>query len=324
LRRINTALGTVGPEALGRTLAHEHLFINMTRERRGDGLLNDEAVMTDELKVFADQGGRSIFDLTSAELTPGSTVNASSRPSTAASSATRDPMNVAAIQRVSRATGVNVVLGTGHYRDPYLDHAILDQIGADGIADEIVRDITEGFPGTDAKAGIIGEIGADKWFVSALEERSFRGAARASVRTGVPVYTHAARWTVGRDQLDILFHEGVAPEKIAVGHTDTVPEPGFAVELAKRGVYVGIDTITAINRFAVQPRINQVLELVRAGHLEQILFGHDVCLLSQLRAFGGDGFGFVLGGFKEGLLQSGLTEEEFNVITITNPARLLS
>ena len=40
-------------------------------------------------------------------------------------------------------------------------------------------DVQAGFPGTSVRAGIIGEIGADKWFISPLEERSFRSAALA-------------------------------------------------------------------------------------------------------------------------------------------------
>ncbi|RFA10899.1 hypothetical protein B7R54_18060 [Subtercola boreus] len=320
---VETALGAVDTADLGPTLSHEHLFINLMLERRGDGLVHEEQLVVDELQVFADQGGGTIFDLTTAELTPGSTT--ASKPTFTATAAgeTRDPENVAAIQRVSRATGVNVVLGAGRYRDPFMSRDLIDRLGVDGIAEEIIRDLTEGIPGTGVKAGIIGEIGADKWFVSATEERSFRGAARASVATGVPVYTHAARWHVGLDQVALLRHEGVDPAKIVVGHVDTVPTPGFAVELASTGVYIGLDTINSKNPAAVAPRVAQVLELVRAGYLERILLSHDVCVVSHLRAYGGNGFGFVLEGFRHALLEAGISAEEFDTMIRANPARLL-
>lgn len=160
---VQTALGPVPLEEIGPALTHEHLFINMMRERRGDGLLHDEHLIASELRVFADQGGSAVFDLTTAELTAGSTTEARAAQGPAAATRTRVPDNVRAVQRVSERTGVHVVLGTGRYRDPYLDLGLVDRLGVDGLAEEMIRDIEEGFPGTTARAGLIGEIGADKW-----------------------------------------------------------------------------------------------------------------------------------------------------------------
>lgn len=321
---VETATGAVDASELGITLPHEHLFINLMRERRGDGLVNDEALLVEELSVFARQGGGTIWDLTTAELTPGSTTDASPWFRAASPGETRAPENVRAVARVSEATGVKVVLGTGHYRDPFLDRDLFDRSTIDELAADLVRDLTDAIPGTGVRAGIIGEIGADQWFVSALEERSFRAAARASVATNALLYTHAARWPVGHAQLDILAHEGVDPGRVVVGHVDTVPEPGFALQLIERGVSVGFDTINTANEDAVRFRIREIVSLLRAGHVEKVLLSHDVCLVSQLRAYGGNGFGFILGGFKDALLATGVTEEEFRIMTVANPARLAS
>lgn len=319
---VATALGDIPLDQLGRTSTHEHLFINMMAERRGDGLLHDERLLTEELEVFRDQGGASVFELTTAELTVGATPD-SPRDFTARAGQTRNPATVEGIQRISRATGVNVVLGTGRYRDPFLSPEVVDRLGVEGMAAEFVRDLTEGFPETTARAGLIGEIGADKWFVSAIEERLFRAAALAHRQTGAAVYTHAARWQVALEQIDLLVSAGVEPSKIAIGHVDTVPTPGFAVEVAKRGVFVGIDTVNSSRPHEVRMRVEQVVDLLRAGYGERILFAHDVCLTSQLRANGGNGFGFILGGFRDALRDAGVTDAEFEEIVAGNPARLL-
>ncbi|MEU6643506.1 hypothetical protein ABZ863_13275 [Saccharomonospora sp. NPDC046836] len=321
---VQSALGPVPACELGPTLSHEHLFINLMRERRGDGLLNDTSLMADELRVFAEQGGRTIFDLTTAELTPGSTPG--SDPGFTATSAgqTRDPSNVVAIQEVSKATGVNVILGAGRYRDSFLPHDLIDRIGIVGLAEEMVRDIEEGLPGTSVRAGLIGEIGADKWFISAHEERVFRAAARAQLRTGVPIYTHAARWPVGLEQVALLREEGVPPDRIAAGHADTVPEPSYAHRVADQGVYIGIDTVNTSAFTEVSSRVKTIGDLVRAGHIDRILLSHDVCLTSQLTAHGGNGFGFIMGGFRDRLLESGLSREQFDHIVVVNPARYLT
>jgi predicted metal-dependent phosphotriesterase family hydrolase len=316
---IATARGQIEPHELGVVLPHEHVLINLMRERRSDGLLSDEALMTEELAVFRAQGGGTVVDLSSNDLTTGSTAGAQR-----ASGATRDSRNVEAIQRISELTGLHVVLGTGHYRDPYLDTTYIDSHSVDQIADDLVRDLVEGFPGTTARAGVIGEIGSDAWYISAREERSFRAAARASRRTGAGLYTHAARWPVGGAQLDLLAEEDVPAERIAVGHVDTVNVPGYALELAARGVYLGIDTMYESTDRAIEWRVDLVMSLVRAGHADQILLSHDVCVGSQLAVSGGPGFGHVLGTFRDRLEVAGLPGETFDHITVANPARFLN
>lgn len=320
---IATALGAVSVESLGPTLTHEHLFMNLMPERRGDGLVHDEALLADELQFFADQGGRTIFDLTSAELTVGSTPDSTS-DFTAAAGQTRNPRAVEGIQRISKRTGVHVVLGTGRYRDPFLQPELVAEIGVEGLKEEMVRDLTEGIPGTTARAGLVGEIGSDKWFVSENEAKVFRAAALAHHETGTVVYTHAARWHVALEQIDLLLSAGMDPGKVAIGHVDTVPTPGFARRVAERGVFVGIDTINTARPHEVRSRVAAVIELARSGYLDRILLAHDVCTASQLRANGGNGYGFILGAFREALLEGGLDAGEFDEIVIGNPQRLLT
>ena len=66
-------------------------------------------------------------------------------------------------------------------------------------------------PGPAIRAGIIGEIGTDKPWLSAQEERVHRAAARAARRTGLAITTHAVQSTVGLDQLDGLRGGGRRP-----------------------------------------------------------------------------------------------------------------
>jgi predicted metal-dependent phosphotriesterase family hydrolase len=320
---VESALGPVDARELGTISSHDHLFINLMRERRGDGLLNDQALMTAELGRFAAQGGSTIFDLTTAELTAGSTVDADPAFTGTAPGQTRAPRNVAAIQEVSRATGVTVLLGTGHYRDPYLDPDVLNRTSVGQLADEMVRDLTEGIPGTSAKAALIGEIGADAWYVSALEERVHRAAARAHAATGAAIYTHSARWRVGLDQVAILTEAGAEPARIAVGHVDTVPDEGFAVALARRGVYIGFDTLSSFPRHLLPTVADRVVAVARAGFLDRVLLGNDVCTHSGLVAGGGTGFTAVLGAFRDLLVDRGLDAGEFRQVVEVNPVTFL-
>lgn len=297
-----TVTGPIAPDELGVVLPHEHVFIDLVREYRGSGLLNDEGLACDELRAFESAGGRTLVDLTTDEIG-------------------RDP---AALRRVSEATGIFIVMGCGHYRDPYLDRNWFDRMAVDEIADEIVRDSTEGVRGTGVRAGVIGEIGADRHYISAAEERSFRAAARAHLRTGMTITTHAARWPVGLAQLALLAAEGVDPRRVIIGHADSVPVPGYQLELVRQGCYVSFDSVGTGSPHDTRRAIGYVLDVVRAGFGAQILLSHDVCLHDHLRAAGGCGYAYLLTEFLPMLTAAGLDEEQVRTFVTDNPIAALT
>jgi len=297
-----TVTGPVGHDELGFVLPHEHVFIDLVREYRGSGLLNDEHLACQELGALKAAGGGTLVDLTPDEIG-------------------RDP---AALRRVSEATGISIVMGCGHYRDPYLDRGWFDRTPVDVIADEIVRDITEGVRGTGVRAGIIGEIGADRRYISAAEERSFRAAARAHLKTGLTISTHAARWPVGLAQLKLLAEEGVDPGRVIVGHTDSVPIPGYHLALVEQGCYISFDSIGTGSSYDTHRAVDYVLDLVRAGFGSQILLSHDVCLRDHLRATGGCGYAYLLTEFLPLLTAAGLDQEQVRAFVTDNPVAALA
>ena len=302
MQQVMSVTGPVDADDLGVVLPHEHVFANLVREYRGTGLLNDEHLASMELTALRAAGGSTLVDLTLDEIG-------------------RDP---AALRRAAEATGVTIIMGCGHYRDPYLDRDWFDRHAVDAIADELVRDIEEGVGGTGIRAGVIGEIGADKSYVSAAEERSFRAAARAQLRTGLTISTHAARWPVGLDQLALLTAEGVDPRRVIIGHADTVPLPEYHLRLARSGCYVSFDSIGTGTAYDLRRVVDYVLALVRAGHASQILLSHDVFLRGHLLADGGCGYGYLLTSFLPLLTQAGLDQEEARQLVTANPRAALT
>jgi predicted metal-dependent phosphotriesterase family hydrolase len=299
---VMSVTGPVPAGQLGIVLPHEHVFIDLVREYRGSGLLNDEHLACQELAALRAAGGGTLVDLTLDEIG-------------------RDP---AALRRISEATGIRVVMGCGHYRDPYLDRGWFDRTAVDAIAEELVRDIAEGVRGTGIRAGIIGEIGSDRGYISAAEERSFRAAARAHLQTGLTISTHAARWPVGTAQLSLLAEEGVDPRRVIVGHTDSVPDPGYHLALVRQGCYVSFDSIGTGSGYAARRAVDYVLALVRAGFCEQILLSHDVCLRDHLRACGGCGYAYLLTDFLPMLTAAGLDAELVRSFVTDNPRAALT
>jgi predicted metal-dependent phosphotriesterase family hydrolase len=300
--QIMSVTGPVDPDDLGVVLPHEHVFANLTREYRGTGLLNDEHLARRELGLYRAAGGTTLVDLTLDEI----------------------GRDAAALRRMAEATGVTIVMGCGHYRDPYLDRRWFDRHHVDAVADEIVRDIEDGVAGTGVRAGIIGEIGADQRYISAAEERSFRAAARAHRRTGLTISTHAARWPVGLDQLRLLAEEGVDPRRVIIGHADTVPIPEYHLALARQGCYVSFDSIGTGTRYDQERAVDYTVALVRAGFASQVLLSHDVFLRGHLHADGGCGYGYLLTGFLPLLSAAGLDTELVRRLVTANPRAALT
>src|SRR5262252_601558 len=302
MAEVMTVLGPVAPDMLGRTLPHEHLLIDLARVTRNfDHFLHDVSLATIEARRFRDAGGTTIVDLTNRNLG-------------------RDARGLCAI---AEQTGLNIVMGSGWYREPYYDRDVY-QKSTNQLADDIVRDIVEGVDGTGIRAGIIGEIGSDDRLpISPAEERSFRAAARAHRRTGLTISTHAARWPVGLDQLALLTSEGVDPRRVIVGHADSVPIPEYHLALAEQGCYVSFDGIGTGSRYDLDEARRYLLNLVQAGFGAQILLSHDVCLRDHLRAHGGCGYGFLITEFLPMLAAAGLDAAQVRGLVTANPRAAL-
>lgn len=328
MKPVMTSTGPIDPASMGVTLMHEHLLLNLTSEYRATGLLNNQPAITEEVGAFKRAGGSTIVELTPAELTIGGSPDphgyVTGTPDNDFGWASRTPSSMRAINEISEATGINVVLGTGHYRDPYLNSGWVDTHTVNQIADSLVSDLTVGISGTTIKAGIIGEIGADKWYISSREERSFRAAARAQRETGAALTTHAARWPVGIPQLDLLEEESVNLTRVIIGHCNSVAIPKYHREIAERGAYVQFDLIRNESTHQNATDVGYVQELIAAGFTDRILLSQDVCTTSQLKTNGGCGYVFVISEFTELLKAAGVSDNDIDTILIDNPRRALT
>ena len=222
---IQTVRGAIRPADLGFTLPHEHTKVTLWEiQGRWDywELIGDEPRILEELGAYAAAGGRSLVDLTLDGIG-------------------RDLPRLA---RISETTKLHIIGGAGWYRTAYYpQEARIDRRSTDDLADEIVREFDDGVigPNGPVRPGIIGEIGTDKPWVTAQEERVFRAAARAARRTGAAVTTHAAQSAVGLAQLAILEDEGLDPARVVIGHCDSWPRIEHWREIVRRGATVEAD-----------------------------------------------------------------------------------
>jgi phosphotriesterase-related protein len=307
--RVMTVSGPIPPEKLGFTLPHEHTGISLWHiQNRWDywELTPDEDLVTDELRDFRRRGGASLVDLT-------------------LDGVGRDP---ARLRRLAGATGLNIVMGSGWYREAYYPAELLvDRHTVDNLADQIVREWTDGVGESGIRPGIIGEIGTDKPWVSAQEERVHRAAARASLRTGMAITTHGVQSSVGLAQLAIFTQEGVDPRRVVIGHADSFLDLDFYLAVLDAGANLQFDFLS--HRFgveeALEPRlVETIVELLERGYASQLMLSQDVCHNRQLRAYGGFGYVYLHQHFLPTLRTAAVGEGEIKQMTIDNPARILT
>lgn len=307
---VQTVLGPVEPEELGWVLPHEHTAIALWHvPGRWDywELRRDEPIIRDELAAFRTAGGGTVVDLT-------------------LDGVGRDPEWLAGL---ARATGLHLVMGSGWYRGAYYPaEALVDRRTVDELADVIVRDATVGVGESGIRAGIIGEIGTDKPWLSAQEERVHRAAARAARRTGLAITTHAAQSAVGLAQLDVFEAEGADLSRVVIGHADSNPSLDYRLAIVERGATVEFDFLgmafTPLERHGEGRLIENLCELLARGHAARILLSQDVCHDSQLKRYGGNGYTYLAESFLPRLRAAGVSEDELRTITVENPRRLLT
>jgi predicted metal-dependent phosphotriesterase family hydrolase len=310
MAHVQTVLGPIDPLVLGVTLPHEHTQIALWQiAGRWDywQLTRDEPVILAELAAFRAVGGSGIVDLT----LPG---------------VGRDPTWLAGL---ARASELHVVMGCGWYRGAYYpQETLIDRRSVDSLADELVREATEGVGETGIRPGIIGEIGTDKPWVSALEERVHRAVARAARRTGLAITTHAVLSPVGLDQLRIFESEGADPARVVIGHADSYPSLDHYLAIMERGASVEFDflgmSFSAAERHGEGRIVTLLTELLARGHIDRVLLSQDVCHDSQLRHYDGNGYTYLATTFLPRLRSAGVSEPEIETMTVVNPRRLLT
>ena len=308
---VMTVTGPVSSDQLGLTLMHEHIFSDLTKDYYGlNSILNDPELAYQELMLYKSAGGVSLVDQTTGGLRGHD----------------HDLLPIKhalAIRQMAERTGLNIILGAGWYREPYYEKRLY-RMKTNEIADELVRDIEDGVDGTDVRAGILGEIGTHFTWVSPVEERMFRAVARAHKRTGVTIATHATKWPVGLDQLDILQGEGVDPRRVIIGHCQSYPHHEYHAEVARRGAFVAIDTLGAGKGYMHETDIRLIKQMIDAGLTKHLLFSEDLCFRDHYVVNGGHGYTYVATKLQEELRPLGVTDEHFHQITVENPRRALT
>ena len=305
---VMTVRGPIPAVELGFTLTHEHPYCILRQaHHRYDfpDQLDDDDLVAAEVGAYREQGGRSMVDLTTPDIG-------------------RAPERLRAL---SERTGVQIVMGCGWYRESYYRaESQLDRRSVGSIADELIAEIADGVGPEHIRPGVIGEIGSEKTWVSPVEERVLRAAARAHRATGLAIGALHAIGPVAPHQLTILEDEGADLSRVAVGHCETMPYFGYLTELLARGAFIVFDNCGQYRNLGQfeDDIVALIRRLIDAGHAGRILLSHDTCKFPQFRRHGGPGFTYIAETFLPKLRAAGVADAAIATITRDNPGRWLA
>lgn len=344
--KVQTVLGLIDANDLGITLPHEHLLLDMSiyfnappdvnerelayapvkmenlswlRFHRLNNLenlkLQDEDVAIKEAKLFKKAGGSTIVELSNIGMH-------------------RDPPG---LLRISRATGLNIIMGSGYYIG--LSHP--PELAAkteEEVAKEIIKDIMVGYKDTGICAGIIGEIGCSAPLLE-NEQKVLRASAIAQKQTGAAINIHPGKRDYAvLEIIRILKSAGADLTRTIISHVSySCFKMDTLYRLADEGCYLEIDNFGRpvvpfpfyiFERYQDAPsetqRIETVINLINKGYLDQILISVDNCLKQNLITYGGNGYIHILSNVVPWMKTKGISDKQISTIMVKNPKRVLA
>lgn len=342
--KVQTVLGPVDPSTLGPTLTHEHLLLdhssilglpseasqlfyalgpitpeNMAWHRRNQyssletRRFTDEDMAISEAMRFKIAGGGTICDVTPVGIG-------------------RDPLGLA---RISRATGLNIVMGAGYYGEKTHPKG-MDDLTESDIAEQLVGEVRDGVGDTGVRPGLFGEL-ASRWPISANEHKVLRAAAVAQAETGTPILIHPGSEDEHAPHriLDVLDESGGDVTKTIMGHLDrTIFKYSVLEELAQTACYLEYDVFgTDSNYYPVGSEIDMpsdaqrmdfIERLISDGYGDKVVVAHDICTKDRTTRNGGHGLDHILADVVPRMRDRGWSDTDVDAILIDNPARALT
>jgi len=341
--KVQTVLGLVDADQIGITTCHEHIFWDMSAYFREPSSAIDRGIARQPVSldnlwwVRAHSAGNidnmrqtdeqlAVSELLRFKLAGGGTIVELSLDGMS-----RDPLGLA---RVARATGLNIIMGSGYYSG-FAHPADMGRKTEEEIVEEIVHDIMVGVRDTGVRSGIIGEIGCSVPLTK-NEQKVLRACAIAQRRTGAPINIHPCiDDELVIENIKILEDAGADLRRVAISHVDGFE---FSLEtlrkILKAGCYVEYDGFghsvyhfiymgRVVNEQSDIQRIYDITRLINEGYINQILLGQDLFFKCSLVTYGGFGYAHIIDNLLPFMRAKGMTEQQIHTLLVENPGRFL-
>lgn len=255
--QVQTVLGPIAADNLGRTLMHEHLFIAFPGAEFDPSAKVDRAAFIAEAvkrlrQLRQEHNVHTFVDPCPIELG-------------------RDP---AMMVEISDKSGMNIICTTGFYFEAMGLPVYWRARTIDEIAELYIREITHGIGETGVRAGAI-KVATGAPEITRLERKFLDAACIAQRATGVPIITHTQDGLCGPEQVVAFTEGGVRPHRCLIGHCCGNPEPAYHRRVVESGAYIGFDRIGILRLQSDEVRADNLVRLVRSGYGAHVLMSQD-------------------------------------------------
>jgi len=303
---VETVTGRIPVSQLGVTLMHEHVMVDfigadqVSPSRYKPSEVFEAALP--KLKALRDRGCTTLMECTPAYLG-------------------RDPE---LLRRLSEASGLRILTNTGYYgamNGKYLaKHAFTET--ADQLASRWIAERRDGIAPTGIRPAFL-KIGVNPGKLSEVDAKLIRAAAICHAATGLRIHVHTGDGVAAQGIVEVLAKQSVHPSAYVWVHAQTEKNRGIHQQLAKAGVWVELD---GINPRSADQHATAILDLAAAGLLARVLISQDSGWYHVGEPDGGqfNGYTYLFDEFLPLLKKRGLTEQQLQTLTITNPAKALT
>lgn len=175
------------------------------------------------------------------------------------------------LAELARASQLTIVASTGSFCEQWADlPADVQASDIDGLAARFVADLR---PTSGPAAGVI-KVATSHGRISDQERKVLTAAAAAHAVTNAPIVAHTTE-SMALEQLDLFAEHGVDLGAVLVSHVCAGSEPfEYAVEIARRGAYVGFDRIGHAAHGTAH-WLAAIEAMMAAGLADRVLLSHD-------------------------------------------------
>jgi phosphotriesterase-related protein len=237
--------------------------------------------------------------------------------------------DVEVLKACAERTGLNIITNCGvwdggKYRGKFVPDEIKN-MDIDKIVELWIQEYRGGIDGTDIRPGFIKLALGDEGFISEMQERMLRAAARTSLISGLPIECHIGSSISAVRAVEIIEEENLAFNKFIWIHIDWSNDYPTVLKLAKKGIWVEIDAISAFEEpYEVQS--NLLERLIEDKLLDQVLISQDAGCYevgevkdTKLRSYNN-----IFTKFIPICKSKGIPEVVMSKILIENPAKILN
>jgi phosphotriesterase-related protein len=304
---VNTVTGPVDSSELGFTLMHEHVVVKSAGVVENFPSVWNRAEEIERavarLRDVAARGVKTMVDATADQ-----------------------GRDIHFVAEVARRSGMQIVAATGLWIDV---PRYFRSRGADVMAELFLKEINEGIAGTQIKAGVL-KCATDEVGATGDIEKALRACARVHRATGVPITTHTfAAGQTGTVQQDIFESEGVDLSRVIIGHSGDSTDMDYLSRLIGRGSYIGMDRFGLDMFLPTADRVATIARLCKMGHADKMVLSHDANSYMDwferplLEMTAPDWhYNFIPDTVIPALLESGVSEDEIQQMTVENPRRI--